>query len=65
MAIAEHMLTGIDRGDGGLLHYDLYQRIERAALLTERLGGRLFSRQVIAAIIASWEMANPNANPLG
>ena len=59
------MMIGGPRVGSGQLHYDLYNTISRATELVSQAGGELRSRQAIAAIIASWEMANPGVSPIG
>jgi len=52
--IASKMLTGSERNSGAM-HNDLYFELSCVNTMCERAGGRLRSRQVIAAIIANWE----------
>ena len=55
--------------DSGLLHHDLYETLTLADNRVRRAsrhdGGQLRSRQVVAAIIAAWEMTHLNERVVG
>ena len=63
--IYEKIAAEMFGGDPGLLNYKLSQHLREVAELTERVGGKLRSRQVIATLIANWSMRNPDAMPYG
>lgn len=60
---AAKLLDG-PRGDAGLLNYRLAQVLRRAVLRCEHYGIEL-SVQAIIAIIAAWELQNPNSKIYG
>lgn len=60
----ELVLDILGSAQGRDLNPGLREALQRAADLVASAGGRLRSRQAIAAIIVAWELANPNERAL-
>lgn len=62
--IAADMLAN-GKGDPGLLHYRLYDRLVAIDKMCRAKGGALISRQVIACIIENWRDMNEDEKVYG